>query len=293
MTTDEESGQLKRYQNKVEELRAENARLLSELRRYAEAEKPAPLESPPPPGNAVAAAAPPAPTATGQPIIAGQSNSAADTTYLDSSGSSGAMYVIGTARGVTGVGQSSPGLFGYSYNADAVVGFAVPPNGQSGVRGQSNGIGVYGESTGSSIGVLGRSAAGYGTYGYSQDGPGSVGVSTNGLGAVAFSQQREALNAFSVNGDGVRASTSSGSAAAVFAENASGTAGGVGVAALGQAGVGVYASGEQAAIQLGRAQTPGPPTTGFHIAGELVLDANADLYLCKTNGTPGIWKLLG
>jgi hypothetical protein len=32
---------------------------------------------------------------------------------------------------------------------------------------------------------------------------------------------------------------------------------------------------------------------GFHNAGELVLDANADLYLCKTSGSPGTWKLLG
>ena len=37
----------------------------------------------------------------------------------------------------------------------------------------------------------------------------------------------------------------------------------------------------------------GPPTTGFHEAGELSLDANADLYLCKASGTPGTWNLIG
>jgi hypothetical protein len=61
----------------------------------------------------------------------------------------------------------------------------------------------------------------------------------------------------------------------------------------GQAGVGVYASGEHAALQLGRNSLSGAPTAGFHTVGELVLDANADPYLCKASGTPGTWKLLG
>ena len=73
---------------------------------------------------------------------------------------------------------------------------------------------------------------------------------------------------------------------------ASGTATAHAVVALGQSGIGIYASGEQAPIQLGRAQTAGPPATGFHSAGEIFLDANADLHLCKVDGTPGTWTLV-
>jgi hypothetical protein len=291
MTERIEEDRQDRYLDKVTHLRAENDRLRAELERYNEAERPARFESSPSIDQEV-------PTeslrATGQPFMLGMSNSANQTTYLDSSDASGALYIIGTAgRGVTGVGNAGPGLYGYSYNGDAVVGQAVPPNGQAGVRGQGAGIGVFGESTGGSVGVYGYSATGPGAYGFSQDGLGAAGVSVNGIGSLAFSQQREAINAFSVNGDGVRGSTSSGNAAAVFAENASGSASGVGVVALGQAGVGVYASGQHAAVQLGRAQTAGAPATGFHVAGELVLDANADLYLCKATGSPGTWKLIG
>jgi hypothetical protein len=295
MANSAKQGQREAYDDKVAQLRAENARLRAELKKYNEDLRPSRLESEPPVADQEAAVtAAPVERATGQPMILGASNSANQTTYLDSTGSSGALYVIGTAgRGVIGVGQSGPGMVGYSYNGDAVVGYALPPSGQSGVRGQGSGFGVYGESTGGSAGVYGYSATGPGTYGFSQDNLGAVGVSVNAIGSLAFSQQREAVNAFSVNGDGVRASTSSGNAAAVFAENASGSATGVGVVGLGQSGVGVYASGEHAAIQLGRTQTAGPPTTNLHVAGELVLDANADLYLCKATGTPGTWKLIG
>ena len=283
------------YREKVARLRAENDRLRAALEEYGETHRPAQLESTPPNMAQDSSAAVSAETrATGQPMILGVTNSANQTTYLDGSGATGALHVYGTTgRAVTGVGQADSGLYGYSYSGDAVVGQALPPNGRNGVRGQANGIGVYGESTGGSVGVYGYSATGPGTYGFSNDGLGAVGVSVNAIGSLAFSRQREAVNAFSINGDGIRASTSSGNAAAVFAENASGSTSGVGVVGLGQSGVGVYASGAHAAIQLGRSSTAGPPTTDFHVAGEIVLDANADLYLCKATGTPGIWKMIG
>jgi hypothetical protein len=46
-------------------------------------------------------------------------------------GSSGSLYAVGTAGGITGVGRSRPGLVGYSYTTDAVVGYALPPHGRS------------------------------------------------------------------------------------------------------------------------------------------------------------------
>ena len=34
----------------------------------------------------------------------------------------------------------------------------------------------------------------------------------------------------------------------------------------------------------------GPPTSGFHQRGELLMDANGALFVCKTDGTPGVWR---
>jgi hypothetical protein len=66
------------------------------------------------------------------------------------------------------------------------------------------------------------------------------------------------------------------------------------IEANGFRGIGIRASGETAALQLGRSGThPGPPSSGFHEAGMLYLDPQADLYLCKDSGDPGFWKLLG
>jgi hypothetical protein len=62
---------------------------------------------------------------------------------------------------------------------------------------------------------------------------------------------------------------------------------------LGGSGIGAYASGATAALQLGRSSSAGPPISGPHEAGELVLDAGADLYLCKQSGTPGTWNRIG
>lgn len=261
-----EKAVLERHENfaqRLAELREQATALLAELERRTEPQVPEEQ------GTAARSVAPPA---TGSPVVAGASNTAADTTYLDSGAPNGALYVTGDARGVSGVARNGPGLHGLSYRDNGVFGYAAPT---------SSGAGVRGEST-----------AGHGVYGYTDSGVGTLGVGVRGMGVLAFSQGREALNAYSVEGSGVVAGTNSGSAAAVLAENSSGSPGGVAVVALGQSGTGLYASGGQAAIQLGRSALTGPPTSGFHVAGELVLDAGADLYLCKVTGSPGTWKLV-
>jgi hypothetical protein len=108
----------------------------------------------------------------------------------------------------------------------------------------------------------------------------------------AFCQHGEAVFAQSVDGSAVFAHTSNGNSA-VVADQGSANPRSVAVAALGGTGLGVYASGETAALQLARSSLAGPPTSGSHEAGELVLDANADLYLCKLSGTPGTWNQIG
>jgi hypothetical protein len=68
---------------------------------------------------------------------------------------------------------------------------------------------------------------------------------------------------------------------------------GTAVTANGGAAVGVFASGETAPIQLKLAPAVGAPSAGEHEAGEIMLDSQADMYLCKKSGTPGTWKKIG
>jgi hypothetical protein len=69
---------------------------------------------------------------------------------------------------------------------------------------------------------------------------------------------------------------------------------GIGVMALGQGfGLGVWAMGGRAPILLKPSAKKGPPTSGEHERGELMVDRKGDLYLCKKPGTPGTWKLIG
>jgi hypothetical protein len=309
-------GRDSQLQEEVTRLRAENRRLLAALERLANGD--------PGPGSGPVAADPvaaqPLLDSPGEadgdqaalataavvrsPLLAGASNWSDTTTYLQSADPGSVIYVLGNGRGVSGVAQG-PGLHGFSYTQNGVVGQGVA-NGLNGVQGQavnpgasgvygqhdnagygvagrSSNIGVFGESTGSGVGVYGTSTSGDGVQAVSQNQSGVNGASTNSYG----------VRGFSANSVGVLAASNSSTGAGLLAQNDSGTPGGVAVIALGQAGVGVYASGEHAAVQLGRNSLSGAPTAGFHTVGELVLDANADLYLCKASGTPGTWKLLG
>jgi hypothetical protein len=108
----------------------------------------------------------------------------------------------------------------------------------------------------------------------------------------AFCQHGEAIVADSINGSAMYAHTTNGTSTIVADQGASNPASSA-VAALGGIGVGVYASGARAPLQLGRSSVAGAPTTGNHEAGELMVDANADLYLCKVSGTPGTWSRIG
>jgi hypothetical protein len=310
-------GKESQLQEEVTRLRAENRRLLAELERLATGDRGPgsgpvaadPLAAQPlldSPGVADGDQAALATAAVVRsPLLAGASNWSDTTTHLDSADPGSAMYVLGNGRGVSGVAQSGPGLHGLSYTQNGVVGQGMA-NGLNGVQGQavnpgasgvygqhdnagfgvagrSSNIGVFGESTGSGVGVYGASTGGDGVQAVSQNQSGVNGASTNSYG----------VRGFSANSVGVLAASNSATGAGLLAQNDSGAPGGVAVIALGQAGVGVYASGEHAAVHLGRNSLSGAPTAGFHTAGELVLDANADLYLCKASGTPGTWKLLG
>lgn len=69
---------------------------------------------------------------------------------------------------------------------------------------------------------------------------------------------------------------------------------GIGVEGLGQGdGIGVWAMGGRAPLFLKPTITKGPPTSGTHAKGELMVDKKGDLYLCKRSGSPGYWALIG
>ena len=224
----------------------------------------------------------------GSPVIAGQTNTATMITTITSS-SPGSYNFVGSSpgdgaaffggeRGAYCVGQVSFGLQAYSYQSDGVRAYGRA-NGVQGVSSNPNASGVYGENsaggwgtagrthstnlagvfgdnTGAGPGVLGKSAGGVGVYGEGGSGLIGVGNGTSGVGAVGQSDQ------------------------------------GTGVVALGGTGLGVYASGQRAPLRLALAALPGAPTSGYHDQGELMIDANGDLYLCKASGTPGIWRFV-
>jgi hypothetical protein len=108
----------------------------------------------------------------------------------------------------------------------------------------------------------------------------------------AFCEQGHAIWADSLYGSAMYAHTTNGDSA-IIADQESANPRSTAVVALGGYGVGVYASGATAAVQLGMSSFGGPPTSGPHEAGELVLDADANLYLCKLSGTPGTWNQIG
>lgn len=68
-----------------------------------------------------------------------------------------------------------------------------------------------------------------------------------------------------------------------------------GVALYGQseAGYGVSASGGKAALYLKPSVTVGPPTSGNHLKGEVVVDALGRPYFCFADGNPGRWAQPG
>ena len=172
-----------------------------------------------------------------------------------------AVYAIGRRRGVYAVGLDGEGVWAYSWSSDAVRGTTAV----------SSSAGVVGQHTADGFGVLGQSATGIG-----------VKARTGGLSTAAVSAENSGSGGF-----GIWAITADG--VGIYGE-AQGGATPVGVVARGNLGVGLEASGARAAIHLSPNLTiTGAPTTGAHSMGELMVDKNGDLFLCKAAGTPGTW----
>lgn len=144
-----------------------------------------------------------------------------------------------------------------------------------------------------SVTLIVESAAGHAIVGSTPNNNGYGIGGFGGTGVLAEGGNGPGLFATSVNSNAIEASASASGTAAVSATNTAAVGENFAVSALSTNGVGVLASGGQCQLGLVPSQKVGPPQSGSHFAGEFVLDANINLYLCKAAGTPGTWKLIG
>jgi len=223
-----------------------------------------------------------------------------------------------TYVGIRGISRLSWGVWGQSDNRNGVFGMssgvfdaaadnedmAAGVNGRNlssgyGVVGNSStGVGVYGRSHGDGDGVQGHSGVpnrsgvwGENPLGNGVSGTGVVGVSGTG-------DKAGVVGTCSIDGDGV-SGTSEGNGNGVSGiGGANGVEGnstdGNGVSGISVNGIGgSFIGGERgAAIYLGPSIISGPPQTGNHSLGELIVDSQGNLYFCtQGDGTTlGTWK---
>ena len=192
-----------------------------------------------------------------------------------------AVYAVGNGRGVYAVGHGGVAVNAYSYT-DVGVNSYGDLTGVKGTTVSSTGAGVAGENLTTGPGVMGTSAQGVGVTGIASGAAGVAGENlTTGPGVMGTSAQ--GVGVTGIASGGIRP-------VAILGDNASGNSDGVAVAARGGAGVGLEASGDRAAIRLDPVKRKrGPPTTGHHLMGEMMVDSLGNLFFCKANGTPGTW----
>lgn len=149
------------------------------------------------------------------------------------------------------------GIRSLSTGGDGVVAIASATN-KAAVRATTTGVATS---------VFGSATGGYGVDGSSGTNHGVVGrASAAGRAAVR----------------GI------GSSSAAGVQGTASTGPGIDGSSAGS--VGGSFSGATAAVRLVPQRTTGPPTSGFHQRGELLVDATGALLFCKTDGTPGTWK---
>jgi hypothetical protein len=174
----------------------------------------------------------------------------------------GVQGVLATSdkTGVYGIGNAD--------NASGVFGQATNKPGGTGVSGSGSKQGVLG-TTSLGTGVVGTSGLGTGVDGQTSTYSG-VGVRGRNLSTDA-------------RAIGVSGSASAGTA--IRGDSTSGT----GVLGRSSSGIGVRAQGGRAPLVLVPSTSSGPPRSGKHERGELVVDSGGRLYFCRDQGEPGIW----
>jgi hypothetical protein len=249
--------------------------------------------------------------ASGATAGAASDNLEAQAKVTDSITTIGAVILPGKMSapgGTPPAGQS----YGLVASSDATINLATLPASSTGavIRGGTSGLVVSGTSYGidassqSGIGVkTNTTGSGSALNATSQAGPGIVARgATFGLDATSTAAGSAAVNATSANGIGVQATgntfgikAASSAGVGLAASGASfGLTGdstsGIGLQGSSASGVGIVArSTANSPLKLEPKTSPGAPTSGLHKQGEIWLDSLGDLYLCKTDGTPGTW----
>jgi hypothetical protein len=170
----------------------------------------------------------------------------------------------GIGVGVIGASEEGSGVHGAcrSTTAAGVEGYNIMTSGE-GEFAQTTGPGVYGQSRG-----------GPGVEGYSRNDAGVVGNSRNGLGVFGMSETTIGIRGFSNNSSGVQGSSTNGT----------------GVHGTSSNNYGGQFQGGLANLYLMPMSTKGPPESGDHRRGELLVDSDGVLFFCTRSGAPGTWK---
>jgi len=206
-----------------------------------------------------------------------------DTLVVDNLGSPGGVAVNAFSRtdhGVMGVSEGASGVFGLS---TAVGGAGVTGKGGTGATGvrafASGGDGVTASASAANKGAVRATATDVATA------------------VIARAAGGYGIDASSTTNHGVVGKASSPDTAAVRGMATGGAAGvhatatdGPGVESRSTQGVGGTFEGATAAVRLVPQTAVGAPTSGFHQRGELLMDGDGALFVCKTDGTPGAWK---
>jgi hypothetical protein len=224
--------------------------------------------------------------------------------------------------GVQGTSHSGNGVEGFG-GAQGVQGL-----GPVGVRGEGDVTGVVGDGKRNGIGVSGTSVLSFGVKGESTANDGIIGLSRgdrksgvfgdhkqttgavfgvsgrtlspDGAGINGFSDRGIGVRGDSVTNDGVVGSSRFRDKSGVFGRHIEPAEAGFGVSGTSDSpqgagvngfsvGYGGHFRGARAPLRLQPAGNTGHPTNGNHQVGELFVDANGDLFICKGNGTPGTW----
>jgi len=206
-----------------------------------------------------------------------------------------AVLGVGTpgGTGVRGTTSGNAGVHGIAIIGDGVRGVTESGFGTRGIA-SADGVGVGGESSDpNSVAVKGENSATTG------EAVAVMGVSGS-TAAVVIKAEATATTGLTHAVAGYSASAT-GRAVAGYATALTGSAAGVSGHSSSPLGAGVFASGVTGVIAVGSsaqlllAGSPPPPLTSTveRSRGEVVLDAQGDLWLCVGSDNPGTWTRLG
>jgi hypothetical protein len=195
--------------------------------------------------------------------------------------SDGFVGVAGTSVFGTGVhGSSSSGTGVQATSTDGPAISATSTSGRGILASSTSGEGIRGTSA-DNIGVVGDCLDGFGVVGNSGNGTGLGGSGRTGVLAVGADV---GIGSTSDSGIAVRATSTTGTGLQAV------SSAGIAVSATSTTDVGARLQGGSAAVRLVPQPASGPPGSGEHHRGEMLVDSRGRLWLCTTTGTPGTWR---